>query len=74
MDESKQNGLDETRRCLYMALEYLLDGEPADPELRGTIANALRHHHRELRLAPPKTHAEYQAAIDVITAELGDAD
>lgn len=72
MDESKRTGLDETRRCLYIALQYLKDGELMDRELRGTIVNAIRHHHKDLGIEPPSTLTEYRDAIDAITAALGD--
>ena len=73
MQSDKQRALDETRRCLLIALAYLQDGEKVPPDLRGTIANALKHHHRELNLAWSSEDAVVlMKSIDAITAVLHD--
>lgn len=73
--DSKRTGLDETRRCLYIAAVY--DGReqtiPAD--LYGTITNALNHHHRDLELGKNVREVWMYNIPDVIaaiTAVLGD--
>lgn len=43
MDTELRHGLDETRRLIYMVLAGA-DGY----EVRGTLTNALMHHHRDL--------------------------
>jgi hypothetical protein len=72
MDDSKRVGLDEVRRCLYIAKAHLEDGEKPPADLRGTINNALGHHHWELglRVNDWMSVHEYVDAITSITEAL----
>ena len=44
LTKQEREDLDETRRCLYMAVFKVRDEEPVGAELAGTLCNALMHH------------------------------